>query len=73
MLGGPLSLRDISGYDSVERIVEFTPPKGLTYDPRLLFNGVISGTKEDEKWQSGFFDKGKKHLHFMSFFSIRLD
>ena len=56
--GGPLSLRDISGYDSVEREIGFSPPKGLTYDPRMLFNGVTTGTKEDATWQSGFFDKG---------------
>ena len=53
--GGPLSLRSISGCDTIDRIVEFTPPKGLTYDPRLLFNGV---TSDDATWQSGFFDKG---------------
>ena len=55
---GPLSLRDISGYDSVDRSVDFAPPKGLTYDPRLLFNGVTMGGKDDSTWQSGFFDKG---------------
>ena len=56
--GGPLSLRSISGRDTIDRIVQFTPPKGLTYDPRLLFDGVYSGDKEDATWQSGFFDKG---------------
>jgi acetyl-CoA carboxylase / biotin carboxylase 1 len=54
--GGPLSIRDISGYDSIERMIEFTPPKGLTYDPRLLFNGV--GGADKDTWQSGFFDRG---------------
>ena len=50
---GPLSLRDISGYDSIDRVIEYTPPKGLTYDPRLLFNGITT----EQSWQSGFFDK----------------
>lgn len=50
---GPLSLRDISGYDSIDRLIEYTPPKGLTYDPRLLFNGITT----EQSWQSGFFDK----------------
>lgn len=56
--GGPLSLRSIAGCDTIDRVVQFTPPKGLTYDPRLLFNGVTSGDKDDATWQSGFFDKG---------------
>jgi acetyl-CoA carboxylase / biotin carboxylase 1 len=56
--GGPLSLRSIAGCDTIDRVVEFTPPKGMTYDPRLLFNGVTSGDKDDATWQSGFFDKG---------------
>jgi acetyl-CoA carboxylase/biotin carboxylase 1 len=39
--------------DTVERDVQFTPEKGLTYDPRLLFCGAAMGST----WQSGFFDR----------------
>jgi acetyl-CoA carboxylase / biotin carboxylase 1 len=51
---GPLPLRCIDGFDSVERPVQFAPQKGLTYDPRLLFCGVNLG---GGAWQSGFFDR----------------
>eukprot|EP01035_Chromulina_nebulosa_P020054 gene20054-26034_t len=51
--GSPLPIRDISGFDTIDRIVEFAPPKGLSYDPRHLLAGVTS----DSTWTSGFFDK----------------
>ena len=53
--GGQLSFRDMSFIDSVERLVEFAPKKGRTYDPRLLCNGVSLG---GDDWESGFFDRG---------------
>eukprot|EP00598_Pedospumella_elongata_P008031 CAMPEP_0184968478 /NCGR_PEP_ID=MMETSP1098-20130426/1535_1 /TAXON_ID=89044 /ORGANISM="Spumella elongata, Strain CCAP 955/1" /LENGTH=2317 /DNA_ID=CAMNT_0027490097 /DNA_START=80 /DNA_END=7033 /DNA_ORIENTATION=- len=52
--GGPLPLRDLDGVDPVDRLVQFAPQKGLTYDPRLLCNGVNLG---GNNWQSGFFDR----------------
>lgn len=52
--GGALPLRDLDGVDPVDRAVQFAPQKGLTYDPRLLFNGVNLG---GNNWQSGFFDR----------------
>ncbi len=51
--GAALPVRSIEGVDSVERMVDFHPPKGLSYDPRLLLCGVQSL----QDWQSGFFDK----------------
>lgn len=54
-VGGALPLLDISGTDVVERSVNFVPPKGVTYDPRCLFDGSVS---EDGCWNSGFLDKG---------------
>jgi acetyl-CoA carboxylase/biotin carboxylase 1 len=52
--GSLLPIRDISDSDSIEREVEFTPTKGLVYDPRLLLTGIVSG---ESTLQSGFFDK----------------
>ena len=52
--GSPLPVVDITSYDSIERTVDFAPPKGLSYDPRLLLAGVHGG---DDSWQAGFFDK----------------
>merc|ERR1719231_1485314 len=42
------------GGDTIDRIIEFIPPKGLPYDPRHL----LSGVNVDGKWESGFLDKG---------------
>jgi len=56
--GAPLPVRSIDGgIDTVERSVGFTPQKGITYDPRLLFCGMQTGNTRSS-WQSGFFDKG---------------
>jgi len=54
--GQPLPIRNIDGIDTVDRAVSFAPPKGLTYDPRLLFAGVQLGNPGGG-WQSGFFDR----------------
>jgi acetyl-CoA carboxylase / biotin carboxylase 1 len=51
---GHLPIRDISGCDSLDRIVEFSPLKGITYDARNLACGVYD---ENNNWTSGFFDK----------------
>jgi len=53
--GASLPIIDVSGVDTIERLVEFAPPKGLTYDPRALLNGVSTG--EDAPWTSGFLDR----------------
>jgi len=55
--GGHLPLRDITGIDTVERLIEFAPQKGVTYDARYLACGYKGPSKEDA-WVSGFFDKG---------------
>lgn len=52
--GGALPMRCLEGADPVDRPVQFAPQKGLTYDPRLLLNGVTQGV---HSWQSGFFDR----------------
>ncbi|KAJ1432269.1 carboxyl transferase domain-containing protein [Ochromonadaceae sp. CCMP2298] len=51
--GGPLPVRSIEGIDQLERAVTFAPQKGVTYDPRLLLDGLTVG----DCWQSGFFDR----------------
>jgi len=56
--GGYLPVRDMTGIDTVERLVEFAPRKGLTYDPRLLLDGLTTVISPDETtWESGFFDR----------------
>ena len=50
----PLPIKDISGVDTIDREVEFTPEKNVTYDARYLACGMNAG----DVWQSGFFDKG---------------
>ncbi len=61
--GASLPCRDISGGgiggtgDSINRSVEFAPPKGLPYDPRHLLCGVRSDADDDDYWQSGFLDR----------------
>jgi len=56
--GGHLPLRDIAGLDTVERLIEFSPKKGASYDARFLACGHSSGSSTDKAWVSGFFDKG---------------
>merc|ERR1711871_336344 len=51
--GASLPIIDM-GADTIDRIIEFTPPKGLPYDPRHL----LSGVSVDSRWESGFLDKG---------------
>jgi acetyl-CoA carboxylase/biotin carboxylase 1 len=54
---GPLAIRDISGYEVIERPVEFYPEdKSTQYDPRLLLTGKADETTG--KWISGFADRG---------------
>lgn len=44
--GLPLPLREsLSLNDVVDRVVDFAPPKGLSYDPRYLLTGLKSGFK----------------------------
>ena len=50
----PLPVLDIAGIDSVDRLIAFTPQKGLPYDPRNLLQGVDCG---DQTWEGGFFDR----------------
>jgi acetyl-CoA carboxylase / biotin carboxylase 1 len=53
MAGSPLPvLTDMT--DKIDREVEFTPIKDQQYDPRFL----IEGCQKEDKWYSGFFDKG---------------
>ena len=53
---GPLPIRDISGWDQIERPIEFYPAeKGTQYDPRALLAGKVDETTG--KWLSGFMDK----------------
>ena len=51
--GASLPIIDIGG-DTLDRTIGFAPPKGLPYDPRNLLSGVVV----DDKWESGFLDKG---------------
>ena len=53
--GGHLPLRDPAGVDTVDRLVEFSPQKGVSYDPRMLCTGMQDPCDPD-KWISGFFD-----------------
>jgi len=53
--GGLLPVTDISGIDTIERPIEFTPRAGVSYDPRFLLRGCENDRGE---WLSGFFDKG---------------
>jgi acetyl-CoA carboxylase / biotin carboxylase 1 len=48
-----LPVRDITGVDVVDRLVEFHPKKGISYDPRYL----ITGTTTNDTWESGLFDR----------------
>lgn len=54
--GSPLPLINVDGIDSVDRLVEYSPPKGMTYDPRNLFSGIRLSS-DSQSWKSGFFDK----------------
>lgn len=54
---GPLPIRDVSGYEVIERPVEFYPEdKSTQYDPRLLLTGKVD--EATGKWVSGFADRG---------------
>lgn len=53
--GGLLPITDTRGVDDIERTIDFTPQKGIPYDPRQLLAGVVD---DNGKWLSGFFDKG---------------
>eukprot|EP01038_Epipyxis_sp_PR26KG_P010409 gene10409-13983_t len=52
----PLPVRNIDGIDTISRLVEVAPLKGIPYDPRNLFCGLTYG-KDNSNWQSGFFDR----------------
>ncbi|TMW67475.1 hypothetical protein Poli38472_011095 [Pythium oligandrum] len=53
---GPLPIRDISGWDVIERPIEFQPAdKSTQYDPRLLLTGKVE--EATGQWLSGFLDK----------------
>lgn len=54
--GALLPIRNISGIDTINRLVTFIPQKGATYDPRLLLCGTLSNEFEEQKF--GFFDTG---------------
>lgn len=52
---GLLPIMDIRGVDEIERPIDFSPVRGIPYNPRSL----LAGAKDDSgMWQSGFFDKG---------------
>jgi len=53
--GGLLPVTDIRGVDEVERLIGFTPQRGVPYDPRLLLSG---GEDDCGNWKCGFFDRG---------------
>jgi acetyl-CoA carboxylase/biotin carboxylase 1 len=53
--GGLLPITDVSGIDTIERKIDFTPEAGKPYDPRCLLGGCENDRGE---WMSGFFDKG---------------
>jgi acetyl-CoA carboxylase/biotin carboxylase 1 len=54
---GPLPVRDVSGWEVIERPVEFHPEdKSTQYDPRLLLTGKVD--EATGKWISGFTDRG---------------
>lgn len=57
MKGYPLPIRDLSPIDSISRVVEFAPSKGLPYDPRHLLTGVSIHGYGNTNWQSGFLDR----------------
>lgn len=48
-----LPVRDITGVDVVDRLVEFYPKKGISYDPRCLVTGLTT----NDTWESGLFDR----------------
>lgn len=53
---GPLPIRDVTGFDPIERPIEFAPAdKGTPYDPRALLAGQVDETTG--KWLSGLMDK----------------
>jgi acetyl-CoA carboxylase/biotin carboxylase 1 len=54
--GAFLPILDITGVDVVERSIDFTPQKGIAYDPRHLVGGTVN--ELDGTWISGFFDRG---------------
>lgn len=56
MKGAPLPMRRIEGYDSIDRLVQFAPQKGVPYDPRLLLTGY-KASRDESSWRGGFFDK----------------
>lgn len=54
---GPVPVREVFGWEVIERPVEFRPEdKGTQYDPRLLLTGKADETTG--KWISGFADRG---------------
>jgi biotin carboxylase/acetyl-CoA carboxylase carboxyltransferase component/biotin carboxyl carrier protein len=65
--GAPLPIADISGIDSCERKISYTPPKGQAYDPRFLLTGMSAAVARAEGFTvdpaadgflPGFFDRG---------------
>jgi acetyl-CoA carboxylase / biotin carboxylase 1 len=54
--GSELPRRQITAVDSIDRLVQFMPTKGVTYDPRLLLTGLKT-SRDEGSWRSGFFDK----------------
>lgn len=54
---GAVPVRDVSGWEVIERPVEFHPEdKSTQYDPRLLLTGKVDDATG--KWVSGFADRG---------------
>lgn len=52
---GPLPIRDISGWDVVERTIDYVPCKSSQYDPRALLCGKVD--ESSGQWLSGMADK----------------
>ncbi|KAJ0397443.1 hypothetical protein P43SY_009298 [Pythium insidiosum] len=53
---GPLPIRDISGWDQIERSVDFAPTeRGTPYDPRWMLTGKTDETTG--QWLSGLMDR----------------
>ncbi len=55
--GASLPMRQLNNsIDCIDRMVQFAPQKGVTYDPRLLLTGY-KAARDESSWRGGFFDK----------------
>lgn len=54
--GSSIPSRRLESSESINRLIQFAPQKGVTYDPRLLLCGIKT-SRDESSWKSGFFDK----------------